>query len=371
MGAKLKPILKELQKNLMTGISYMMPLIIIAGVTMGVTSLLGSVFFDVSVFTEEVLAAQGSPILDFITWCYNAGSLMFTIMYPVFAGYISFGIADRPGLAPGFLGGLLVVQMVTGFLGAILAGYVAGYSILWLNKSIKINRKYIGVKTLFLLPLLGSIIVLLASKFVIAYIGIGFSSLSQWLITSIGTEGGALLSAGLGAARAFDFGGPVNKMAGTIGKQLYFDTGYSYIALVLGALVAPIGLGLSPYFARIFTKKEIFDPQLKQGALSCLILGFLGISEAVLPFIILYPVIIPISMIGTAVAGAIGFSLGASVFPGGIYGFYMWPLIENVWGFLIALAVGVLIVCKLMFFYRLRVYNKEQLEQEEQVKSVE
>lgn len=105
-------------------------------------------------------------------------------------------------------------------------------------------------------------------------------------------------------------------MAGTIGKQLYFDTGYSYIALILGALVAPIGLGLSPYFARIFTKKEIFDSQLKQGALSYLILGFLGISEAVLPFIILYPVIIPISMIGTAVAGAIGFSLGASVFPG-------------------------------------------------------
>jgi PTS system fructose-specific IIC component len=187
------------------------------------------------------------------------------------------------------------------------------------------------------LLILGSIIVLWASKFVIAYIGIRFSSLSQWLITSSGTEGGALFSAGLGAARAFDFGGPVNKMAGTIGKQLYFDTGYSYIALVLGAL-------------------------------SCLILGFLGISEVVLPFIILYPVIIPISMIGTAVAGAIGFSLGASVFPGGIYSFYMWPLIENVWGFLIALAVGVLIVCTLMFFYRLRVYNKEQ---EEQVKSVE
>lgn len=365
MSINWKDIGKDLQKNLMTGISYMMPLIIIAGVTMGVTSLIGSVFFDVSVFTEEALITENSSILNFVAWCYDAGALMFTIMYPVFAGYIAFGIADRPGLAPGFLGGLLVVQMGTGFLGAILAGYVAGYSILWLNKVIKINRKYIGIKSLFLLPLLGALITLVASKFVIAYIGIGFSNLSQWLISSIGTEGGALLSALLGAARAFDFGGPVNKMAGTIGKQLYFDTGYSYIALVLGALVAPIGLGLSPYFAKLFTKKEIFDPQLKAGALSCLILGVLGISEAVLPFIMLYPVIIPISMIATAIAGAIGFSLGASVFPGGIYGFYMWPLIENVGGFLIALVVGVLIVCVLMFIYRMRVYNKEHSENAE------
>ena len=91
----------------------------------------------------------------------------------------------------------------------------------------------------------------------------------------------------------------------------------------------------------------------------------LGISEAVLPFIMLYPVIIPISMIATAIAGAIGFSLGASVFPGCIYGFYMWPLIENVGGFLIALVVGVLIVCVLMFIYRMRVYNKEHSENAE------
>ncbi|QGP77410.1 hypothetical protein GLW17_11765 [Tetragenococcus halophilus] len=139
--SSMKSILNDLKKNLMTGISYMMPIIIIAGVTMGVSSLLGSVFFNVNEFTEEVLAAQGSPMLDFITWCYDSGSLMFTLMYPVFSGYIAFGIANRPGIAPGFLGGLLVEQMGTGFLGAILAGFAAGYSIKWLNKNIKINTQ--------------------------------------------------------------------------------------------------------------------------------------------------------------------------------------------------------------------------------------
>ncbi len=135
--SSMKSILNDLKKNLMTGISYMMPIIIIAGVTMGVSSLLGSVFFNVNEFTEEVLAAQGSPMLDFITWCYDSGSLMFTLMYPVFSGYIAFGIANRPGIA----GGLLVEQMGTGFLGAILAGFAAGYSIKWLNKNIKINTQ--------------------------------------------------------------------------------------------------------------------------------------------------------------------------------------------------------------------------------------
>ncbi|MCF1600884.1 hypothetical protein [Tetragenococcus halophilus] len=215
---------------------------------------------------------------------------------------------------------------------------------------------------MFLLPVLGTIFVLLISRFVSAYIGVGFANFSQFLIASVGNEGGAVLSGALGAARAFDFGGPVNKMAGTIGKQLYFDTGYSYIALVLGALVPPIGLGLSPYFARLFTKKEIFNPQLKKGAFSCLLLGVLGISETVIPFIMVYPSIIPISMISTAVAGAIAFLFGSGIFPGGIYGFYMLPLIDNVGGFLIALAIGVVLFCVIMTSYRIFMYNKEQQE---------
>lgn len=350
--------INKFQQQLMTGISYMMPIIVIAGVLLGVSSLLGEVFFHTNVGKEEILKSP-NQFLAFIAWCNQvAGKGMFSLMYPVLAGYIAFAIADRPALAPGMLGGFLAVKLNAGFIGAVLIGFMAGNSVSYLNKSIRLPREYVGVKSLFFLPVLGSLIVIVTCKFLVGPIGEGFSSLSKFLVNSIGPKGGAVLSFALAAGRAFDFGGPVNKMAGTIGKQLYFDTGYSYIALMLGALVPPIGIGLSTIIGKFVTKKEVFDQQLKTGGLSCFILGLLGISEGVLPFIIMDPTIIPISMIGSGIAGAIGFSLGSNVFPGSSYGFFMWPIVTNIIGFLIALFVGVAIVVILMIIHQKHRYNR-------------
>ena len=354
--------LQEFQKNLMTGISYMMPVIVIAGVTLGITSLLGQQLFGVNIGSKELLEeAKGFQYL--LAWLNQvAGKGMMSFMYPVMAGYIAMAIADRPGLAPGMLGGYLAVKLNAGFIGAIIMGFTSGYLCLWLNNLIKLNRKYVGVKSLFLLPVLVGLGSSIVAYFIVGPIGQGFSNLSKLFIDAIGTSGGAALSAALGAARAFDFGGPVNKMAGTIGKQLYFDTGYSYIALMLGALIPPIGIGLSAVIAKMTKKgKEEFDQQLLAGGFSTLILGLLGISEGVLPFIISDPMIIPISMIGAGIGGAIGFSLNVNVFPGSSYGFFMWPLVENFGGFVIALLAGIVVVICLMFIHEHHKFMKGKM----------
>ncbi|QRG86875.1 PTS fructose transporter subunit IIC [Bulleidia sp. zg-1006] len=354
-----KQKLENIQKQLMTGISYMMPIIVIAGVTLGLTTLLGQTIFNVNIGSKDIIK-EATGLKYILCWLNQiAGKGMFSLMYPVLAGYIAFAIADRPGLSPGMLGGYLAVHLNSGFIGAVLIGFCAGYLVKSLNTLIKLDRKYVGVKSLFILPVLGGIFTAIIAYFVIAPIGSGFSLLSKTIVNSIGKGGGSLLSAALGAARAFDFGGPVNKMAGTIGKQLYFDTGYSYIALMLGALIPPIGIGLSTLISKHLLKEDVFDPQLQAGGLSCLILGVLGISEGVLPFIIMDPMIIPICMIGSGIGGAIGFSMGANVFPGSSYGFFMWPIVENITGFLLALIVGVFVVASLMIIHEKRVYAKK------------
>ncbi|MFM1534597.1 fructose-specific PTS transporter subunit EIIC [Helcococcus ovis] len=356
----MKKNLENIQKHLMTGISYMMPIIVIAGVTLGLTSLLGQTLFNINVGSKEIIK-ESTGLKYILCWLNQvAGKGMFSLMYPVLAGYIAFAIGDRPSLAPGMLGGYLAVNLNAGFIGAVMIGFCSGYIIKGLNSAIKIDRKYVGVKSLFILPVLGGIFTAIISYLVIGPIGSGFSVLSKTFVNSIGKGGGSLLSAILGAARAFDFGGPVNKMAGTIGKQLYFDTGYSYIALMLGALIPPIGIGISTIISKLFFREDVFDPQLQAGGLACLILGLLGISEGVLPFIIIDPMIIPICMVGAGVGGAIGFSLGAEVFPGSSYGFFMWPIVKNVGGFLIALLVGVAVVSILMIIHEKRLYNKKK-----------
>ena len=131
---------------------------------------------------------------------------------------------------------------------------------------------------------------------------------------------------------------------------------------MLGALIPPIGIGLSAVIAKMTKKgKEEFDQQLLAGGFSTLILGLLGISEGVLPFIISDPMIIPISMIGAGIGGAIGFSLNVNVFPGSSYGFFMWPLVENFGGFVIALLAGIIAVICLMFIHEHRKFIKGKM----------
>lgn len=339
----------KFQQHMMTGISYMIPVVMIAGVLMGVTSLIGnSMGFNPG---DAELLKHPDGLVSLIAWINQvAGKGLMRLMYPILSAYIAFGIADRPGLAPGLMGGMLALSSNAGFIGALITGFLAGYSVLGLNKWIQVPRRYIGIKSMFLLPIVGSLIVLFGVKLIVAPIGIGLTNISTWFVKTIGEQGGAMLSAAFAAARASDFGGPINKAAGTIGKQLYFDSGYPYIGLMIGCVIPSIGIGLSTILDKYIVREKVYTPQLQQSGIPCLTLGFLGIAEGAIPFAIADPMTIPIAMVGSAVGGAIGFVMGCDIFPGSSYGFFVWPLIKNFAGFMLALIVGVLIVMFLMIW---------------------
>lgn len=358
--------IRKFQQHMMTGVSYMIPVVMIAGVFMGFTSLIGN-YMGINVGDPELLESKDA-VVALICWInQTAGKGMMKLMYPILSSYIAFGITDRPGLAPGLIGGMLSATVNAGFIGAIITGFLSGYAVMFLNNAIKLPRKYVGVKSLFLLPILGSIIVLFGVKFLVAPIGMGLTNFSKWFVNTIGVRGGALLSAAFAAARSADFGGPINKAAGTVGKQLYFDAGYPYIGLMIGCVIPPIGVGLSTILDKYLVKEKVFTPQMQQSGLPALLLGFLGIAEGTLPFAIADPVTIPICMFGSAIGGFIGFLMGCDIFPGSSYGFFVWPLIKNFWGFLLALISGVAVVVILMILRQKQLKNRrEALQLDEQ-----
>lgn len=145
---------KEFQEHLMTGISYMIPVIVPAGIIMGIGIMIGQ-FIGVDANSAKLLTS-GDPILKFIGWITQvAGAGMMGLMFPVFAAFVSYSICDKPGLAPGFIGGYLAKEMGSGFLGAIAIGIFAGYAVKFLNEHIKFSRTFRPVKNLFLVPVGG------------------------------------------------------------------------------------------------------------------------------------------------------------------------------------------------------------------------
>ena len=245
-----KSTLKEkwgvMQSHLMTGISYMIPVVVGAGMLMGIGGIAGQIL-NVEIWSPEALNSSNALVSTFAWITQVAGKGLMNLMYPIFAAFLAYAIGDKLALAPGFLGGVLASEMGSGFVGSILIGLVAGYFVKFANENIKIKRKYIGIKTMFIIPVLGVIIVSLASKFIVGPIGVGFINGITAIINAVGQAGGAALSALLGGAMAFDLGGPVNKTAMTIGMQLTSDTGFTYTPVLLGILIPPIGIGCYNY----------------------------------------------------------------------------------------------------------------------------
>lgn len=201
-----KSTLKEkwgvMQSHLMTGISYMIPVVVGAGMLMGIGGIAGQIL-NVEIWSPEALNSSDALVSTFAWITQVAGKGLMNLMYPIFAAFLAYAIGDKLALAPGFLGGVLASEMGSGFVGSILIGLVAGYFVKFANENIKIKRKYIGIKTMFIIPVLGVIIVSLASKFIVGPIGVGFINGITAIINAVGQAGGAALSALLGGAMAF------------------------------------------------------------------------------------------------------------------------------------------------------------------------
>ena len=277
-------------QHLMTGISHMLPLIVAGGLLIALS------------FAFSIHADDAQHTHTFAGRLFLIGSTGFKLFLPVLAGYISYSIADRPGLAPGLIGGFLAGEVNTGFLGAILAGFLAGYATRFLATHIKLPQTLAGLKPVLILPLFSTIIVGLGMFYVI---GVPISHLQTALTNGLKDMQGsnaALLGAVLGAMMAFDLGGPLNKVAYAFAVGLIASGVRGPMAAVMAAgMTPPLALALG---TRLFPQRWL--PEEREAGKSAGVLGLCFITEGAIPFAAADPLrVVPSLMAGSAVTGAL------------------------------------------------------------------
>ena len=330
---------KDIETHIMTGISYMIPLVIAGAVLMAI-SRVGASFYGISDIWDTKWATNANWFIQFLHTDDGWGGLALGMMFPVISAFIAYSVADKGGIAPGLVGGVLVANMNAGFLGALAAGLIAGYTVKFLLTHIHLPEAAKSVLPVFLVPVLGSLVTLILIQYVIGVPFAGINTgLASWLKSLTGTNK-VLLAAIVGAMVGFDLGGPVNKAAVTTAMALLTSGVYDpNTAAQIAIIIPPLGLGL----ATLIDKRK-FSPELHEAGQASLVMGLIGVSEGAIPFAVESPLkVIPANMIGSAAGAALGVGLGA-VNRAPISGFYGWFAVEKWWFYILGIAVGTLIV---------------------------
>lgn len=316
-------------RHLLTGVSYMLPMVVAGGLCIALSFAFGIKAFEV----KGTLAAALMQI---------GGGSAFALMVPVLAGFIAFSIADRPGLTPGLIGGMLAVSGGSGFIGGIIAGFLAGYVAKLISTKLKLPPSMEALKPILIIPLVSSLIVGLA---MIYLIGTPVAALLNWLthwLQTMGTANAVLLGAILGAMMCTDMGGPVNKAAYAFGVGLLSTQTYAPMAAIMAAgMVPPLAMGIATLVAR-----NKFDKGQREGGKAALVLGLCFISEGAIPFAARDPMrVLPCCIVGGAVTGAISMAVGAKLMAphGGLFVLLIPGAITPVLGYLIAIVAGTLV----------------------------
>lgn len=325
----------KIYKDLMNGVSHMLPFVVGGGILMAISFLFESTLGDDSV-TFKFLNTVGVNAFDFLI--------------PILAGYIAMSIGDRPGLMPGMVGGLMAVNSNAGFLGGLAAGFLAGYIVVFLKKLFRgMPRSLEGLKPILLYPILSLFIVGTLMYFIIGPI---FSSINTAVVdflSDMGTANAVLLGALLGGMMSIDMGGPFNKAAYTFSIGVFTDTGDgSFMAAVMaGGMIPPLAIAL----ATTFFKNKFTDEERRSG-LSNYLLGISFITEGAIPFAASDPLrIIGSSIVGSAIAGGLT-QLWNTAIPAPHGGIFVIALAERPFMFLIALLIGTVITGLLIGFWR-------------------
>ena len=320
---------KGVYKHLMTGVSHMLPLVVAGGLLIAI-----SFMFGIEAFKDENIAG-GLPkaLMDI------GGGAAFHLMIAVFAGYVAFSIADRPGLAVGLIGGMLATTAGAGILGGIIAGFLAGYVVKGLNSAIQLPPSLTSLKPILILPLVGTLIVGLAMIYVInPPVAKIMAALSDWL-KSLGDINAIVLGVILGAMMCIDMGGPVNKAAYTFSVGMLASQVFTPMAAAMAAgMVPPIGMAIATWLAR-----NKFTANQRDAGKASFVLGLCFISEGALPFVAADPLrVIISSVLGGATAGAISMSLGIALqAPHG--GLFVVPFVSEPLMYLAAIAIGAVV----------------------------
>ena len=327
-------------KHLMTGVSYMLPFVVAGGLLIAIAFALGGIY----VYDD---AHKGTFAQALFTIGAKNG---FALMVPILAGFIAYSIADRPGIAPGAIGGMISGAIGAGFLGGIAAGFLAGYVVKFLNDNISLGRNLDGLKPVLILPLLGSTIVGLLMIYVIgAPVATALAAMTAFLKDMQGANAIAL-GAIIGLMMAFDMGGPVNKAAYTFATGLIASADNAVYAPMAAAMAAgmtpPLGLALA---TKIF--RDRFTADEHEAGNAAFVLGISFITEGAIPFAAKDPLrVIPSLMAGSAVAGMISMAVGAQlkVPHGGIFVLPIPNAVDHLLGYLLALVVGTVVTAVLL-----------------------
>lgn len=339
---------RKIYKHLMNGVSHMLPFVVGGGVLIALGFLIDTIAGNANVggtfgFTNPVASA--------VFWI---GKAAFSFMLPILAGYIAQSIADRPGLLPGIVGGLFAAngftfkafianqglvgddKAVSGFLGALLAGFIAGILVNGLKKAFSwLPKSMDGIKPVFIYPLLGTLLIGVVMCVLNPVVGVVNIALSNGL-SSLGETSRVLLSIVLAAMMAIDMGGPFNKAAYVFGTAAIAD-GNTWImaAVMIGGMVPPIAIALATtFFKNRWTKEE-----LKSGPVNYL-MGLCFITEGAIPYAASDPLrVIPSCMVGSAVAGLITSLFGCAC-PAPHGGIFTFIVVDHTFGYIIALVAG-------------------------------
>lgn len=319
---------RQIYKHLMNGVSHMLPFVIGGGILIALAFLFDDYSIDPSNF------GKNTPFAAFLK---TVGDTAFGFMLPVLAGYIAMSIGDRPALAVGFVGGMLANSGGSGFLGALLAGFIAGYLVVGLKKIFdKLPDSLEGLKPVLLYPLFG---ILLIGAIITFVINPPVGALNDGITNVLNNMGGSskvLLGAVLGGMMAFDMGGPLNKAAYVFGTASLASGQFDIMAAVMvGGMVPPLAIALcTTFFKKKFTARE------RQSAVTNYVMGLSFITEGAIPFAAADPLrVIPACVVGSATAGALSMFFGCALrAPHG--GIFVLPVISNPLGYFIALVVG-------------------------------
>ena len=334
----------QIYKHLMNGVSHMLPFVVGGGILIAIAFLIDGFSVDLNSLPADQRANFGT-ITQAAAMFKGIGGTAFGFMLPILAGFIAMSIADRPGLAVGFVGGSIAANGTSGFLGALVAGFVAGYIVLLLKKVFsKLPESLDGMKPVLLYPLLGIFLVGVIMQFVVEPpIGALNTAINNGL-NGLNGASAVVLGVLLGGMMSVDMGGPVNKAAYVFGTASIAAGNYNIMAAVMiGGMVPPIAIAL----ATIFFKNKFTADERKAGPTN-FIMGLSFITEGAIPFAASDPLhVLPACVVGSAVAGGLSMAFGCTLMaPYG--GIFVVPTIGNPLMYLVALVIGSFIACGLL-----------------------
>ena len=334
----------QIYKHLMNGVSHMLPFVVGGGILIAIAFLIDGFSVDLNSLPADQRANFGT-ITQAAALFKGIGGTAFGFMLPILAGFIAMSIADRPGLAVGFVGGSIAANGTSGFLGALVAGFVAGYIVLLLKKIFsKLPESLDGMKPVLLYPLLGIFLVGVIMQFVVEPpIGALNTAINNGL-NGLNGASAVVLGVLLGGMMSVDMGGPVNKAAYVFGTASIAAGNYNIMAAVMiGGMVPPIAIAL----ATIFFKNKFTAEERKAGPTN-FIMGLSFITEGAIPFAASDPLhVLPACVVGSAVAGGLSMAFGCTLMaPHG--GIFVVPTIGNPLMYLVALVIGSFIACGLL-----------------------